>query len=98
MASGERRGRAEEPGYSSLLVPDPLTAQLSPISAIATAAAVTTSLRVGGFVFANDFRHPLLLARGAATLDLLSNGRLELGIGAGWGGGGHRPPAGGGGP
>ena len=82
--------RAEELGYSSLLVPDHLTAQLSPISAIATAAAVTTSLRVGGFVFANDFRHPLILAREAATLDLLSNGRLELGIGAGWRTGDYR--------
>ena len=82
--------RAEELGYSSLLVPDHLTAQLSPISAIATAAAVTTRLRVGGFVFANDFRHPLILAREAATLDLLSNGRLELGIGAGWRTGDYR--------
>jgi len=82
--------RAEELGYSSLLVPDHLTAQLSPISAIAMAAAVTTRLRVGGFVFANDFRHPLILAREAATLDLLSNGRLELGIGAGWRTGDYR--------
>lgn len=76
--------RAEELGYSSLLVPDHLGSQLSPISAIAAAAAVTTRLRVGGFVFANDFRHPLVLAREAATLDLLSGGRLELGLGAGW--------------
>ncbi len=82
--------RAEELGYSSLLVPDHLTGQLSPISAIATAAAVTTRLRVGGFVFANDFRHPLILAREAATLDLLSNGRLELGLGAGWRTGDYR--------
>jgi probable F420-dependent oxidoreductase len=51
---------------------------------MATAAAATTTLRVGGFVFANDFRHPLELAREAATLDLLSDGRLELGLGAGW--------------
>lgn len=76
--------RAEELGYSSLLVPDHLGSQLSPITAIATAAAATERLRVGGFVFANDFRHPLVLAREAATLDLLSNGRLELGLGAGW--------------
>ena len=76
--------RAEELGYSSLLVPDHLGLQLSPIAAMATAAAATTTLRVGGFVFANDFRHPLMLAREAATLDLLSNGRLELGLGAGW--------------
>ena len=76
--------RAEEIGYSSFLVPDHLGAQLSPIAAIAAAAAVTVRLRVGGFVFANDFRHPLILAREAATLDLLSGGRLELGLGAGW--------------
>jgi len=75
---------AEELGYSSLLVPDHLGHQLSPIAAISAAAAATTRLRVGGFVFANDFRHPLILAREAATLDLLSNGRLELGLGAGW--------------
>jgi len=76
--------RAEKLGYSSLLVPDHLTQQLSPIAAMATAAAATSSLRIGGFVFANDFRHPLMLAREAATLDLLSDGRLELGLGAGW--------------
>ena len=76
--------RAEALGYASLLVPDHLGTQLSPIAAIATAAAVTDRLRIGGFVFANDFRHLLVLAREAATLDLLSNGRLELGLGAGW--------------
>lgn len=76
--------RAEELGYGALLVPDHLSQQLSPIAAIATAAAATATLRIGGFVFANDFRHPLMLAREAATLDLLSNGRLELGLGAGW--------------
>lgn len=76
--------RAEELGYSAMLVTDHLGQQLSPIAALATAAAATTRLRIGGFVFANDFRHPLMLAREAATLDLLSNGRLELGLGAGW--------------
>jgi probable F420-dependent oxidoreductase len=76
--------QAEQLGYSSLLVPDHLGHQLSPIAAISAAAVVTDRLRVGGFVFANDFRHPLVLAREAATLDLLSGGRLELGLGAGW--------------
>jgi len=76
--------RAEELGYSSVLVPDHLGRQLSPIAALSVAAAVTTRLRIGGFVFANDYRHPLILAREAATIDLLSGGRLELGLGAGW--------------
>ncbi|MGH2488383.1 MAG: TIGR03621 family F420-dependent LLM class oxidoreductase, partial [Candidatus Limnocylindria bacterium] len=76
--------RAEELGYDVLLVPDHLTHLLSPMPALAAAAAVTTRLRVGAYVFANDFRHPLVLAREAATLDALSGGRFEFGIGAGW--------------
>jgi probable F420-dependent oxidoreductase len=76
--------RAEALGYDVLQVQDHLGRQLSPITALAAAAAATTTLRVGTFVFANDFRHPLVLAREAATLDLLSGGRLEFGIGAGW--------------
>ncbi|MEK6192151.1 MAG: TIGR03621 family F420-dependent LLM class oxidoreductase [Chloroflexota bacterium] len=75
---------AEDLGYSVLLVPDHLTRQLSPVPALAAAAAVTTRLRIGSYVFANDYRHPLLLAREAATLDAVSGGRLEFGIGAGW--------------
>lgn len=76
--------RAEELGYQALLVPDHLGRQLSPIAALSFAAAVTGHLRIGAYVFANDFRHPLMLAREAATLDLLANGRFELGLGAGW--------------
>lgn len=76
--------RAETLGYDVLQVQDHLGRQLSPITALAAAAAATTTLRVGTFVFANDFRHPLVLAREAATLDLLSGGRFEFGIGAGW--------------
>jgi probable F420-dependent oxidoreductase len=76
--------RAEELGYAALLVPDHLGRQLSPIAALSAAATVTSHLRIGSYVFANDFRHPLVLAREAATLDLLSNGRFELGLGAGW--------------
>lgn len=76
--------RAEALGYDSLLMPDHLGRQLSPIAALATAAAVTERLRVGVLVFANDYRHPLMLAREAATLDHLSGGRFELGLGAGW--------------
>ena len=76
--------RAESLGYGTLLIPDHLGRQLAPIAALTAAAAATTTLRVGPFVFANDYRHPLILAGEAATLDLLSGGRLELGLGAGW--------------
>ncbi len=86
--SGERWAalarRAESIGYDVLVMPDHLGRQLSPFVALAAAAAATTRLRVGAFVFANDYRHPLILAREAATLDLLSGGRLEVGLGAGW--------------
>ena len=76
--------RAESLGYDVLVMPDHLGDQLSPFAALATAAAATTRLRVGAFVFANDYRHPLILAREAATLDFLSGGRFEMGLGAGW--------------
>ncbi len=76
--------RAEELGYDILLMPDHLGGQLSPISALTAAAAATSRLRVGSYVLANDYRHPLVMAREAATLDLLSGGRFELGLGAGW--------------
>jgi probable F420-dependent oxidoreductase len=76
--------KAEDLGYSTLLMPDHFGDQLAPIAALATAAAVTDSLRVGTLVFANDFRHPAVLAKETATLDLLSDGRLEVGLGAGW--------------
>jgi probable F420-dependent oxidoreductase len=76
--------RAEALGYDVLLMPDHMTDQLAPLPALTAAAAATTTLRVGSFVFANDYRNPVMLAREAATLDLLSGGRLEFGIGAGW--------------
>ncbi|MBV9706861.1 MAG: TIGR03621 family F420-dependent LLM class oxidoreductase [Chloroflexi bacterium] len=75
--------RVEELGYSSLFVPDVLGTPLATITALAVAAATTTKLRVGSFVFVNDYRHPALLAREIATLDQLSDGRVELGLGAG---------------
>jgi probable F420-dependent oxidoreductase len=80
----DRVRRAEALGYDVLLVTDHLTGQLAPVPAMAAAAAATSRMRIGSYVFANDFRHPLLLAREAATLDVLSGGRLEFGIGAGW--------------
>lgn len=76
--------RAEALGYAAVYVTDHLGRGLSPIAAMASAAAATTTIRIGSYVFANDFRHPLILAREAATLDRLSGGRLELGLGAGW--------------
>ncbi len=76
--------RAEELGYSTLLIPDRTTVgSLAPIPALAVAAEATTVLRLGSFVFCNGSRHPVMLAREAATLDLLSEGRFELGLGAG---------------
>jgi alkanesulfonate monooxygenase SsuD/methylene tetrahydromethanopterin reductase-like flavin-dependent oxidoreductase (luciferase family) len=78
--------RVEELGYATLLMPDrPSIGGLAPLTALAVAAEATTALRVGSYVFCNDYRHPLLLAREAATLDLLSEGRFELGLGAGVG-------------
>jgi probable F420-dependent oxidoreductase len=76
--------RAEEIGYAALYVTDHLGRQLAPSAALAAAAAVTDRLRIGPYVWANDFRHPLIVAREAATLDRLSGGRLDLGLGAGW--------------
>ena len=79
-----RARRAEELGYDVLLMPDHLGDQLSPVAALTAAAMATTRLHVGSYVFANDYRHPLVLAREAVTLAALSGGRFELGIGAGW--------------
>ena len=85
---GEAR-RAEALGYSTLLlrdhfVPEPFGDQLAPMLALTAAAGATRTLRVGSLVLDNDYRHPVMLAKEAATLDLLSEGRFELGIGAGW--------------
>jgi probable F420-dependent oxidoreductase len=79
----DKARRIESLGYSSLVMPDGLRYTLAPLPALAAAAAVTRTLHVGTYVIANDFRNPVLLAKEAATLDLLSGGRLELGIGAG---------------
>jgi probable F420-dependent oxidoreductase len=77
--------KAESLGYSTLFVPDHFVDHdLAPTVALAHAAAVTETLRVGTFVLGNDYKHPVVVAREMASLDLLSEGRLELGIGAGW--------------
>ena len=78
--------RAEELGYSTLLMPDRTTiGSFAPFTALAVAAEATKLLRIGSYVFCNEYRHPVILAREAATLDLLSEGRVELGLGAGVG-------------
>jgi probable F420-dependent oxidoreductase len=89
-SAGSRRAwqdearRAEDFGFDTIVVPDHVVDDLlSPMVALATMAEATTHLRVGTFVLNNDFRHPALLAREAATIDLLTDGRLELGLGAG---------------
>lgn len=78
--------KVEELGYSTLLMPDRTTiGGLAPLTALAVAAEATSKLRVGSYVFCNEYRHPVILAREVATLDLLSEGRFELGLGAGVG-------------
>ncbi len=76
--------RAEELGYATLFMPDHFGDQLAPVPALMAAADATTSLRVGALVFDNDYKHPLVLAKELATIDVLSEGRLEIGLGAGW--------------
>lgn len=80
----ERARRAENLGYSVLTMPDHFGDQFSSVPALTAAAVATSTLRVGTYVLSNDFRHPVELAKEAATLDFLSGGRFELGIGAGW--------------
>ena len=91
----DRRGwldhirRLEQSGVDTVLIRDHIAAapfgpQLAPLAMAATAAAHTTRLRVGTMVLSNDYRHPALVAHEAATIDWLSGGRLELGLGAGW--------------
>jgi probable F420-dependent oxidoreductase len=91
--SGQRPTRAEwqelarkteDLGYSTLLLPDHFGRQMAPLPALQAAAHATQRLRVGTIVLDNDFRHPAMLAKDAATMDVMTDGRLELGIGAGW--------------
>ena len=80
----EQARKAEDLGYSALLMPDHFGDQLAPVPALAAVAAATTTLRMGSLVFGNDYRHPFVLAKEAATLDVLSDGRFEVSLGAGW--------------
>jgi probable F420-dependent oxidoreductase len=75
---------AEDLGYDVISMPDHFGPQFAPIPGLAHVAATTSRARLSMFVLANDFRTPAVLAKEAATLDVLSGGRLELGIGAGW--------------
>jgi probable F420-dependent oxidoreductase len=77
--------RTEELGYSTIYFPDHFVDHaLGPLPAAMAAATATTTLRVGTLVLGNDYRHPVVLASDLATIDLLSGGRLEMGLGAGW--------------
>jgi probable F420-dependent oxidoreductase len=75
---------AEEYGFDTFAVPDHLGNQVGPLAALGALSQATSTIRLGTSVLANGFRHPAILAKEATTIDVLSKGRLELGIGAGW--------------
>src|SRR6476659_7527074 len=81
---GEAARRAESIGYSLLVFPDHLIHPYAVAPLLSVIAAATTTLRVSAFVFNNDLRHPAVLAQDLATVDVLSGGRVEVAIGAGW--------------
>ena len=76
--------RYEDLGFSTVFLPDHFGDQLAPLPAMMAAADATTELRVGCLVFDNDYKHPVVLAKEIATVDVLSGGRVEFGLGAGW--------------
>jgi probable F420-dependent oxidoreductase len=80
----EKARRVESLGYTALYLPDHFSDQLGVFSALAAAAVVTNELRLGWLVLDNDYRHPAVTAKEVATLDVLSNGRVDFGLGAGW--------------
>jgi len=81
----DKARKIEALGYSTLLMPDHFVdTPLAPMVAIAFAAAATEQLRIGMLVLGNDYKHPAVTAKEAATIDVLSDGRLEFGLGAGW--------------
>lgn len=84
LSWAESAREVEALGYSTLFVPDHFHEGYGPITAMATAAMATTNLMVGPMVLACDFRHPAVIARELASIDVLSHGRLEVGLGAGY--------------
>lgn len=81
----ERVRKIEDLGYATLYMPDHfIDTPFAPIVGMAMAAEASTSLRVGSLVLGNDYKHPAVVAKEAATLDVISDGRVELGLGAGW--------------
>ncbi len=76
--------RAEAAGYSTIVSPDHIGPRLAVLPLLATAAEIAPAMRVSPMVIANDYRHPAALAKEAATIDILSGGRFELGLGTGW--------------
>jgi probable F420-dependent oxidoreductase len=81
---GERARAAEDRGVTTFILPDHLVPQLAPVPYLATVAALTERMRISAFVHNNDLRHPAVLAQELASLDVLSSGRLDVAIGAGW--------------
>ncbi len=80
----ETARKLEDLGYATATMPDHFSDQLAPVPALTAIAAATTTLRIGALVFDNDYRHPVVLAKELATMDVLSGGRVEIGLGAGW--------------
>ncbi len=80
----EMTRRIESLGYATATMPDHFDDQLAPVPALQAMADATTTLRLGALVFDNDYKHPLVLAKELATMDVLSDGRVEIGLGAGW--------------
>jgi probable F420-dependent oxidoreductase len=76
--------KAEALGYSTLTMPDHFDDQMAPVPALQCAADATSTIRLGALVYDNDYKHPVVLAKELATMDVLSDGRVEIGLGAGW--------------
>ncbi|MDG1187026.1 MAG: TIGR03621 family F420-dependent LLM class oxidoreductase [Ilumatobacter sp.] len=80
----EQAKKIESLGYAIATMPDHFGDQLAPVPALQTILDSTTTLRASALVFDNDYKHPVVLAKELATMDVLSDGRVEIGLGAGW--------------